>query len=84
MFVAPRYATDKRSSANSYKQTASARFYEPQRTLFLFIGYFVLFPRQQDGEHGLLDMEAVFGLGEDLVGVGFKDGGGDLLAAMGR
>ena len=32
---------------------------------------------QQDGQHGFLHMETVLGLVKDLVGVLFKDSGGD-------
>ena len=39
--------------------------------------------RQKDGQNGFLDVEAVLGFGEDLVGVLFKDRRGDLLAAVG-
>ena len=35
---------------------------------------------QQDGQHGFLHMEAVLRLVKDLVGVFFKDSGGDLLS----
>ena len=39
---------------------------------------------QQDGQHGFLHMETVLGLVKDLVGVLFKDSGGDLLAPVRR
>ena len=42
-----------------------------------------LLVRQKDGQNGFLDVEAVLGFGEDLVGVLFKDRRGDLLAAVG-
>ena len=32
-----------------------------------------LLVRQKDGQNGFLDVEAVLGFGEDLVGVLFKD-----------
>ena len=31
--------------------------------------YAILFPRQQNGQHGFLHMQAVLGFVEDLVGV---------------
>ena len=39
---------------------------------------------QQDGQHGFLHMETVLRFGEDLVGVLFKDSGGDLLSPVRR
>ena len=39
---------------------------------------------QQDGQHGFLHMETVLGLVKDLVGVLFKDSGGNLLAPVRR
>ena len=42
-----------------------------------------LLVRQKDGQNGFLDVEAVLGFGEDLVGMLFKDRRGDLLAAVG-
>ena len=44
---------------------------------------YFLFPCQQHGQHGLLDVQPIFRLGKDLVRVGLEDGGGDLLAAVG-
>lgn len=43
----------------------------------------LLLVRQQHCQNSLLDVEAVFGFREDLVGVLLKDGSGDLLAAVG-
>ncbi len=45
-----------------------------------FIAYFTF--RQQYRQHSLLDMQSIFCLGEDLVGVGLEDGSRDLLAAV--
>ena len=45
--------------------------------------YFRLLVRQKDGQNGFLDVEAVLGFGEDLVGVLLEHGGGDLLAPVG-
>ena len=42
-----------------------------------------LLSRQQYRQHSLLDVQTVLSLGEDLVGVGLKDGSRDLLAAVG-
>ena len=41
-----------------------------------------LLSRQQYRQHSLLDVQTVLSLGEDLVGVGLKDGSRDLLAAV--
>ena len=42
----------------------------------------ILLSRQQYRQYSLLDVQSIFCLGEDLVGVGLEDGGRDLLAAV--
>ena len=42
----------------------------------------ILLSRQQYRQHSLLDVQSIFCLGEDLVGVGLEDSGRDLLAAV--
>ena len=42
----------------------------------------ILLSRQQYRQHSLLDVQSIFCLGEDLVGVCLEDSGRDLLAAV--
>ena len=44
---------------------------------------YALFAGQQNAQHGFFYMQAVFGFIKNLVCVGFKNVGGDLLAAVG-
>ena len=53
------------------------------QTVFFSIWNLVLLTRQQHGQHGFLDVEAVFRLVKDLVRVLLEQGGGDLLAPVG-
>ena len=65
-----------------YNKTGVCRSDESGRRRFLFLKR-TLFSAQQDGQNGFLDMEAVLSLVKDLIRMAFKNGRGDLLAAVG-